>query len=108
MIKYIQIIAVFLLLLPASSQGQTRKKFLEAAETAYNSGNFYAALVYYNEVLAFDEKDAEIIFKSAEAARKFDSYAVAAEKYALLIDSMQNIPDSTALFYAGEMNQRLG
>ncbi|MBL0081342.1 MAG: hypothetical protein IPP37_02345 [Saprospiraceae bacterium] len=56
MIKYIQIIAVFLLLLPVTSQGQTRKKFLEAAETAYSSGNFYAALVYYNEVLAFDEK----------------------------------------------------
>ncbi|MBK7221019.1 MAG: PD40 domain-containing protein [Saprospiraceae bacterium] len=108
MIKYIQIIAVFLLLLPVTSQGQTRKKFLEAAETAYSSGNFYAALVYYNEVLAFDEKNVDIIFKSAEAARKFDSYAVAAEKYALLIDSLQNIPDSTALFYAGEMNQRLG
>ena len=30
------------------------------------------------------------------------------EKYALLIDSMQNVPDSTCLFYAGEMNQRLG
>ena len=74
------------------------KQFLEAAETAYVRNNYYAALVYYNEVLPFDEKDVDIIFKSAEAARKFDSYAVAAEKYALLIDSMQNVPDSTCLF----------
>ena len=96
------------MLIPGWSMAQTKKQFLEAAESAYATGNYYAALVYYNEVLAFDDKDVEIIFKSAEAARKFDSYAVAAEKYAILIDSLQNTPDSTCLFYAGEMNQRLG
>lgn len=108
MYKYLRLSVILLMLVPGWSSGQSKKQFLEAAETAYVQGNYYAALVYYNEVLAFDEKDVDIIFKSAEAARKFDSYAVAAEKYALLIDSMQNVPDSTCLFYAGEMNQRLG
>lgn len=96
------------MLIPGWSMAQTKKQFLEAADAAYATGNYYAALVYYNEVLAFDDKDVDIIFKSAEAARKFDSYAVAAEKYSILIDSLQNTPDSTCLYYAGEMNQRLG
>lgn len=108
MSKHTKYIAMLLVLVPTLINAQTRKQLTEAADAAFASGNYYAALVYYNEVLQFDEKDVNIIYKSAEAARKFDSYAVAAEKYSILIDSLQNIPDSTCLFYAGEMNQRLG
>ena len=86
----------------------SKKAFLEAADNAFSTGNYYAALIYYNEVLAFDEKDPAILLKSAESARLFDSYALAAQRYSYLIDSLGIVTDSTSLFYAGEMNQRLG
>ena len=40
--------------LPGNSFGQTKGLSLKAAETEY-SKNYYAALVYYNNVLEFDK-----------------------------------------------------
>lgn len=87
---------------------QSKKAFMEAADQAFLSKNYYAALTYYNNVLEFDEKDADIIHKSAEAARLFDSYKIAAEKYSYLIDTLNIVKDSSVYLHAGEMYQRIG
>lgn len=89
--------------------GQTKKAFLKAAQSAVEEDNHYAAFIYYQEVLEFNENDPDIIFQTAEAARKYNAYEVAAEYYALLVDSL--VVDSlypTASFRLGEMKQRLG
>jgi tetratricopeptide (TPR) repeat protein len=99
------IICLFLL---TDAAAQSKRAFLEAANAAYEAKNYYAALKFYNEVLAFDETDADIIFKAAESARYFDSYKLAAKKYDYLIDTAQYFNDSTIYFYAAEMHQRIG
>ncbi|MBK8700115.1 MAG: hypothetical protein IPN29_11525 [Saprospiraceae bacterium] len=106
--KYIISLTILFSIFAGTIHGQSKKAFLEAADNAFSTGNYYAALIYYNEVLAFDEKDPVIILKTAESARLFDSYALAAQRYSYLIDSLEIVYDSTSLFYAGEMNQRLG
>jgi tetratricopeptide (TPR) repeat protein len=97
-----------LICLHTFSYGQSKKAFMDAAEKSYAEKNYYAALTYYNEVLQFDEKDADVLYKSAECARMFDSYKIAAERYAYLIDTLQIIKDSLIYVHAGEMYQRLG
>ncbi len=88
--------------------GQTKRAFIKAAEKAEQNKNHYAALTYYGEVLEFDHKDAEINYKYAEAARKFNAYDIAAKHYALLVDTL--VADSFPLsaFYLAEMKQRMG
>lgn len=88
--------------------GQKKSAFLQAADEAFANKNYYGALKFYNEALEFDEKDADILYKSAESARLFNSYKIAAEKYSYLIDTLQIVSDSSSLYYAGEMYQRLG
>lgn len=97
-----------LLCLSVISYGQTKSAFIEAAEKAYAEKNYYAALSYFNEVLEFDDRDVNALVKSAEAARQFNSYEVAAEKYSFLLDSLQYDQDSTMVVRLADMYQRLG
>jgi tetratricopeptide (TPR) repeat protein len=108
MSKKIYITVLSLICLHTFSYGQSKKAFMDAAEKSYAEKNYYAALTYYNEVLQFDEKDADVLYKSAECARMFDSYKIAADRYSYLIDSLQIIKDSLIYVHAGEMYQRLG
>ncbi|MCB9310149.1 MAG: PD40 domain-containing protein [Lewinellaceae bacterium] len=101
-------ILILLFLFAGNSFGQTKKDFLKAAETEYAAKNYYAALVYYNNVLEFDKNDPEIIFKAAESARMFDSYSHAAEKYQYLIDTLGSTAYPSASFYLAQMKQRMG
>ncbi len=108
MSKKIYIILFSLISLQSMLFGQSKKAFLDAAEKSFAEKNYYSALTYYNEVLQFDEKDPDILYKSAESARMFDSYKIAAERYAYLIDTLQVTKDSLIFYHAGEMYQRLG
>lgn len=87
---------------------QTKRQFIEAAEKEYADKNFYGALIYYNTVLEFDEKDPIIVFKAAESARQFNAYSKAAEKYRYLVDSLKDDSEPIAIFWLGQMNQRMG
>ena len=47
----------FLLLTAVSAFGQTRQAFLDAAETAFESKDYYSALHYYKTVQEFGQED---------------------------------------------------
>jgi len=87
---------------------QTKSKFIRAAEKAFAEKNYYSALVYYDNVLEFDEKDPVILFKAAESARLFNSYVRAAEKYRFLIDTINDDSQPDALYRLGQMYQYMG
>jgi tetratricopeptide (TPR) repeat protein len=87
---------------------QSKKQYLSAGDDAFTIGNYYSALTYYNEALEFDPKDGKTLFKSAEAARLFDSYKLAIKKYTYLLDTLNYNDEKLVLFYLGEMHQRLG
>lgn len=105
--KYISCI-FFIALGVCSAYSQTQKAYIEAAEEALLSKNYYGALTWFTEALDFDRDDPELIYKVAESARNFEAYDLAAEKYKLLVDSLGegNYPD--AAFHLGQMYQRLG
>ena len=101
-------IAAIFILLGGAVTAQTKKAFVEAAEQAFNSKNYYAALVYFDEALEFDKRDPYILFKSAESARMFNSYRLAAERYGFLVDTLQDVKDPLTIFWLAQMKQRLG
>jgi len=102
-------IIVALCFVSSITWGQTKRAYIKAAEKAVTEENHYAALKFYSEALDFDQNDPEIIYQVAEAARKFNAYDLAAEKYAMLTDSL--VADSLyplASYHLGEMKQRMG
>lgn len=87
---------------------QTQKAFLKAAEEAYANKNYYAALVYYQDALAFEEDDLEIRYKLAESSRKFMSYSLAEQNYQFVKDNDSENEFPLATFYLAEMHQKQG
>ncbi len=58
----------------AGVNAQSKNDFLKEAEKAFELKNYHGALVYYDEVLAFDRTDASIMYKTAESARLYNAY----------------------------------
>ncbi len=102
------LVLITVLCIAGIANGQTKRAFRKAAEEAYNKKNYYAALTYYNEVLEFDANDKEALLRSAHAAREFNAYDIAVEKYTYLLDSLELEVDSTVLINTAEMFQRMG
>lgn len=104
------LIVTVLILVQGGLYGQTpsKRKYIEAAEREFADKNYYGALLYYNEVLEFDRDDRDILYKSAEAARHFNSYTKAAEKYQYLIDSLKDDTHPEAVFWLANMKQHAG
>ena len=100
------VMVCYQMILPA--QSPSKRKYIEAAEKEFADKNYYGALLYYNEVLEFDKDDKDILYKSAEAARKFNSYSRAAEKYSYLIDSLNDDTHPDAVFWLASMKQHTG
>lgn len=100
----------FLLLIFLLNQGagQTMKAYLEAAEKAVTEGNHYAALLYFDEALQFDTNRIDLLYRSAEAARSFNAYRIAAEKYKKVKERETNAEYPLASFWRASMLQRLG
>ncbi|MGB4957995.1 MAG: hypothetical protein WBO36_00900 [Saprospiraceae bacterium] len=89
-------------------QSPSQKQFVLEAEKQFNEKNYYGALQYYNEALEFEPIDAQILYKSAESARLFNAYALAASKYQYLIDSLQDSTQPLSVFWLANMKQRMG
>ena len=105
--KYI-IVLVILLVGVGYTHAQTKAQYQKAADEAFEQKNYYAALTYYNEVLDFDSRDTNAVYKSAEAARLFNSYNVAIQRYEFALDTLGFKSDSLIYFHLGSMYQRVG
>lgn len=106
--KSLFLLACLMMSMNMYGQSPTKKQFIAKAEEQFADKNYYGALVYYNEALEFDKKDVNILFKSAESARLFNSYARAAEKYQYLIDTLNDNTHPSASFWLANMKQRMG
>ncbi|MBK8518464.1 MAG: hypothetical protein IPL55_19915 [Saprospiraceae bacterium] len=109
MISNFKLLKISILLLIVSSlNAQSKKDFLEAADTAFSQKNYIGALVYYEEAQSFDKNDAAVLYKTAESARMYNAYAYATTKYHLLIDTLKNMDYPDVTYRLGEMYQKLG
>ncbi len=87
---------------------QSFKAWVAAAENAMVSQDYYSALVYYTEALEFDETRTDLKYNTAEAARLFNAYALAEEKYQQVIDQDGDGEYPLASFWLADMKQKLG
>jgi hypothetical protein len=102
------IILLFILAFSGISFGQTKVQFINAAEREFANKNYYGALEYFNIVLEFDEKDPVYVYKAAESARLFNAYEQAANKYTLLLDTLNDTSHPDATFWLAMMKQNMG
>jgi tetratricopeptide (TPR) repeat protein/outer membrane protein OmpA-like peptidoglycan-associated protein len=106
--KFYLFSVAFLLFVYSHSNAQSKKAFIQEAEKAFAQKNYNGALVYYDEALAFDKNDAEMQYKTAEAARLYNAYGYASSRYLCLIDTLKNNNYPDAICRLGEMYHKLG
>ncbi len=104
-IAYIFVVLILSLNVVSS---QTRQAWTAAAEEAYDDGKYYSALTYYLETLDFDSTDLEVIYMTAESARKFHSYELAEQFYTEVVsrDADGIYPKST--YWLAQVQQYQG
>jgi hypothetical protein len=90
------------------AQSPTKKQYIIAAEKETAVKNYYGALVYLEEALAFDKNDPEVIFRYAESARMFNAYTKASRLYQYLVDTLSDDSRPEAIFWLASMKQRTG
>lgn len=101
---------VFVLSMTLGYQGntQTKNAYIKAAEQAALENDYYAELVYYSNVLEFDEENTEYLFKTAEAARKMHAYRKASELYTKVLELDEANAYPAARYHLARMQQRMG
>lgn len=103
--KKLLLLAFFFLSLNMLS-AQTKAAYMEAAEEAMAEKNYYSSLVYYQNILEFDDTDIDIRYKLAESAKNFMSYSLAEQNYKYVVENQKNneYPDASyQLAYVKQM-----
>lgn len=99
---------IFVLLLGQIAFGQTQKAWEEAAAEAYEFKDYYAAMVYWQNALEFEEDRLDLLYNCADAARHFNSYKLSAKYYQQIVDAEVNGEYPDATFYLAEMKFIIG
>ena len=102
------LLSAFLVLFISINTGrsQTLKKWLEAAEAAYEIGDYYTALTYYEIALEFDEKQTEIWRKYAHSAMELKAYPYAEKAYMQVIGN--DATDKESVYWLAYTKHRQG
>ena len=87
-------------------QSQTLKQWLNAANEAYEAGDFYEAFSYYEIALEYDDELVEVWRKYANAALKFKAYGYAEKAYQFILNLNPN--DKPAQYWLAYVQQRQG
>ena len=74
---------------------------IEAGDAAFDRGDYYKAMSYFEEALAYEQEDYDLWFKYAESARLFDSYAKADEAYEKIADQEDHANHLEAIYNRG-------
>lgn len=107
--RRIYILLVFLLsCYLGEAQSFSYSQYVKAAEKAMLTKDYYSALSFYNDAISFEKGDLGVLYQAAEAARLFNSYNLAAERYNAVIESESNGEYPLSSFWLGDINQRMG
>ena len=87
---------------------QTKNAFMKKAEEAFVEKDYHAAFTYFQNALRFDSSQTDLLYRTAEAARNFNSFTMAEKLYQGVVDqdSTNQYPD--AQFWLAEMKNKLG
>ena len=103
----IAILSIFFLSFQAG-QGQSLNAFLKAAEESFEKEDYGAALKFYLIANEFETDRADLLYQSAESARRFNAYNLAENRYQQVYDQEQNAEYPLASFWLADIKQRLG
>lgn len=103
------IIYIFIaFIMPLFTQAQSKKAFIAEAESAMSQGNYHGAMVYFEEALSFDNDDTVLRYKSANAAKEYGAYALAAKHYHYLLDTVKTENYHDLQYKLGEVYRSMG
>lgn len=90
-----------------TARAQSPKQYERAAEKSFAAKDYYSALQYYRNALAFDSSRADVWYGYAQSARLFGSYQCAAESYArtLELDAKKQFPQ--AIYWLASVKKNL-
>ena len=106
--KHILLILLIALFAADTSQAQTLKAYLNAAEEALQNRDVYNAMGYYGEAMLFDTSNLDIRYKYAESAKTFNAYTIAETHYQKIHDNDTENAYPMATFHLAETQQQLG
>ena len=87
---------------------QTMKAFIAAADNSFMQKDYYSALIYYLDALEFDSTRTDLQYRTAEAARLFNAYTLAEEKYQIVVDDDSDAEFPLSSFWLANMKQKTG
>ncbi len=87
---------------------QTKRQFLNAADTAFAEKNYHGALVYYKTVADAWPEDVDVHYQTAEAARNYHSYLLAEKYYQLVVEKDLENKYPEATFHLAGIKRNLG
>ena len=88
--------------------GQTYVQLVEYADQKVEVGDYYGAILYYQQAMTFDSTSVEINWKMAETQRKYKNYEKAAEYYQLVYTKEQARIYPMSIFWLATMLQQSG
>ncbi|MFK8010114.1 MAG: tol-pal system YbgF family protein [Saprospiraceae bacterium] len=90
-----------------SINAQSLRAYINAADKAFATKDYFTALVYYKKVLEVEPKRNDIHFKYAESARLFQAYRIAEDAYHKITLSKDSMRFPLATFWLGEVKKSL-
>ncbi len=87
---------------------QSQRAFLEAADKSLANKEYYSAMHYYGEALAFDSTRLDVAYNYAESARMFNAFTKAAKFYQQVIDKDSDNKYPDAPLNLGHVHMAMG
>ncbi len=102
-------IAVLVIVFSAGvSSAQSYPQLVEFADQKMVEGDFYYAIVYYKQAMELDSNSVEILWKFAEAQRKYKDYVKAEHYYARVFAKENGLIYPASVFWLASMQQYNG
>ncbi len=90
------------------SSAQTKAAFIRAGEEAIAKHDYFSAMNYFEEALAFPGSEAEIRYQYGEAARQFFAYDLAVQQYQLVLNDKKADRFPLTKFWLSTAYQSMG
>lgn len=90
-----------------SINAQSLRAYINVADNAFASNDYFTALFYYKKVLEVEPARGDIHFKYAESARLFQAYRIAEDAYSKISISKDSMRFPLATYWLGSIKKNL-